>query len=123
MVEVAEREGSTTGSETEHGPATPDLARAISYPSQSFLTQLREGGDRGDTDVHSLPAPAPAPARLGKLITVRAGDTLERLARRAYGRVDDEILKHVQKHNPAVTDLDLILVGQIILFPPLPGLE
>jgi type II secretory pathway predicted ATPase ExeA/phage tail protein X len=56
---------------------------------------------------------------LGERIIVKEGDTLERLARRTYGRVDEEILFFVQKHNPAITDLNVIATNQEIYFPAL----
>ena len=76
-------------------------------PSPPKAPPLEKGG-RGD---------------LGKTIVVQDGDTLERLARRIYGRVDDEILVFVQKHNPAISDIDLIRTGWELYFPPLPETE
>ena len=59
----------------------------------------------------------------GKTVIVQEGDTLERLARRIYGRVDEEILAFVQEHNPEILDMDFIRVGWEIHFPPLPQTE
>jgi phage tail protein X len=56
---------------------------------------------------------------LGQRIIVQEGDTLEKLARRIYGRVDDEILIFVQDHNPAIADINFIRKGWEIYFPPL----
>jgi nucleoid-associated protein YgaU len=51
-------------------------------------------------------------------VIVKEGDTLEKLARRIYGRSDERILEMIQKNNPEITDLDLIHSGQILLFAP-----
>jgi phage tail protein X len=55
----------------------------------------------------------------GQIVIVKGGDTVERLARRIYGRVDDGILALVQKHNPSIRNLNFILPGQELVFPPL----
>jgi phage tail protein X len=55
----------------------------------------------------------------GQIVIVKGGDTVERLARRIYGRVDDGILALVQKHNPSIRNLNFILPGQGLVFPPL----
>jgi general secretion pathway protein A len=47
------------------------------------------------------------------------GDTLAAMAIRVYGRVDENIYKLIQKHNPEIEDINKISVGQRIVFPPL----
>ena len=96
----------------EATPKAPPY-RALAIPpkppvGEAARRELVERGGRGD---------------LGKTIIVQDGDTLERLARRIYGRVDDEILVFVQKHNPAISDIDLIRTGWELYFPPLPETE
>jgi nucleoid-associated protein YgaU len=57
---------------------------------------------------------------LGETIVVKNGDTLTKLARKIYGRSDDEILDLILKHNPGIRNPDLIRRGQKLIFPPLP---
>jgi type II secretory pathway predicted ATPase ExeA/phage tail protein X len=52
-------------------------------------------------------------------VTVKVGDTLALLAISIYGRVDEEMIKMIQNHNPGLKDVNLILVGQTIIFPAL----
>jgi len=54
-----------------------------------------------------------------KLVNARNGDTLELMAIRIYGRADANIYRLIQKHNPEITDINKISVGQQIVFPPL----
>jgi LysM repeat protein len=53
------------------------------------------------------------------LITVKRGDTLTKLAIDQYGRVDGEILDMIKQQNPNLNNVDLISIGQEILFPAL----
>lgn len=52
-------------------------------------------------------------------IVVKEGDTLAALATRHYGRVDPSILGLLKRNNPEIKNIDLINVGQKIIFPPL----
>jgi len=56
----------------------------------------------------------------GKMIVVERGDTLGKLSSRVYGRTNDRLLDLIQKSNPGITDPDLILPGQLVIFPPVP---
>jgi len=58
-----------------------------------------------------------------RTVTVREGETLRELALDVYGQGDQSILDLLQQENPAIQDVDLILVGQKIAFPPLSMLE
>jgi type II secretory pathway predicted ATPase ExeA len=53
-------------------------------------------------------------------VTVKEGDTLRDLALEVYGRGDPTTLEMLMKKNPAIDDVDMIIVGQRIAFPPLP---
>ncbi len=50
---------------------------------------------------------------------VRPGDTLAKLAMEVYGYTDQNVLKLIQEHNPNISDINLINVGQKIVFPPI----
>ena len=74
----------------------------------------------GPTEVRAGPPEIRAePA--GQTIVVERGDTLGKLSSRVYGRSNDRVLGIIQKNNPVIRDPDLILPGQKLIFPPLPG--
>jgi type II secretory pathway predicted ATPase ExeA len=52
--------------------------------------------------------------------TVRAGDTLLGLAIKMYGYADESTLEKIQRENPDIRDVNMIDVGQKIVFPKLP---
>jgi type II secretory pathway predicted ATPase ExeA/LysM repeat protein len=54
-----------------------------------------------------------------KTIVVQSGDTLSQLAIGVYGRDDEAVLRHLQRHNPNLSDINMINVGQELRFPPL----
>jgi hypothetical protein len=53
-------------------------------------------------------------------VIVKPGDSVSKLLLMVYGRVNENNLKLVHKHNPQIEDIDIIEVGQKIIFPPLP---
>ncbi|MGD8386217.1 MAG: AAA family ATPase [Desulfobacteraceae bacterium] len=53
-----------------------------------------------------------------KEVIVKQGDYLAKLAMDVYGRADTSILDLIQKHNPGLTNINRIDVGQVIVFPP-----
>ena len=55
-----------------------------------------------------------------EIITVKSGDTLLGLAMKIYGYADERTLDQIQKENPEIVDINLILPGQKILFSKLP---
>jgi len=52
-------------------------------------------------------------------IEVKEGDTLTAMALNEYGQVDGNIISLVKKHNPQLEDINLLDVGQKLVFPPL----
>jgi general secretion pathway protein A len=50
-------------------------------------------------------------------LIIKRGDTLSKLALKAYGDFDNEILDLVRDHNPGIRDINLILVGQKLILP------
>jgi len=50
---------------------------------------------------------------------VRPGDTLAQLAMEVYGYTDQKVLDLIKSHNPDITNINLINVGQKIVFPPI----
>ncbi len=55
----------------------------------------------------------------GKTIIVQDGDTLDKLAKKIYGRSDETIWEMIRKSNPDIRDVDVIRPGQILYFPVL----
>lgn len=52
-------------------------------------------------------------------VIVKEGDTLAELALNVYGRADEHILDLIHKHNPELKNINLLDVGQKLVFPPL----
>ena len=97
----------------------------LEHPSP-LMGEGKGGGDKR-LEPHSPPVHPEVSkgekGETGKTVIVQEGDTLERLARRVYGSVDEKILAFVQEHNPAILDMDFIRTGWEIHFPPLPETE
>lgn len=55
------------------------------------------------------------------IITVKPGDTLLALSIEVYGYADERTLQLVQRENPKIEDVNLIEVGQKIVFPKPPS--
>ena len=56
----------------------------------------------------------------GQTVIVQDGDTLDKLAKRIYGRSDEKIWEMIQKSNSGIRNVDFIRPGQQLVFPPLP---
>jgi nucleoid-associated protein YgaU len=50
--------------------------------------------------------------------TVAKGDTLSQMAQGVYGTSTGELLKRVKQYNAHIKDIDRIVVGNEIVFPP-----
>jgi general secretion pathway protein A len=66
-----------------------------------------------------LSPPEAEEEKTSKLVMVKPGDTLTKLSIEIYGRNDNAILDMIRQHNPGLNNINLISVGQKILFPPL----
>jgi general secretion pathway protein A len=64
--------------------------------------------------------PPQQPGGGSRLRIVAPGDTLTGLSAQVYGKADRPALDWVKTHNPALTDINRLQVGQIIEFPPMP---
>lgn len=67
------------------------------------------------------PSAGPHPAKPVKERVVQRGDTLSGLAIQIYGRSDRPVLDWLRRHNPGLTDIDMLQVGQTVAFPDYPG--
>ena len=60
---------------------------------------------------------------LFQTVIVKDGDTLAQLAIDFYGRADEDILKLIRLHNTKIRNINIIRVGQKLIFPPLTLLD
>ena len=95
--------GDTKIEDGEKGPPPSDAAPEVTRHSSGLEPQARHASWR--------------------TVTVREGETLRELAFDVYGQGDQSTLDMLKQENPAIQDVDLILVGQRIAFPPLSMLE
>jgi general secretion pathway protein A len=56
---------------------------------------------------------------LGAARVVKKGDNLSALVADVYGHSDDVLIEFVKGHNPNITNVNLIMVGQTVVFPEL----
>ena len=54
-----------------------------------------------------------------RTVTVEEGDTLQDLALKVYGKIDNTIMDMLKRRNPEIDDVNMIIVGQRIAFPTL----
>jgi general secretion pathway protein A len=81
--------------------------------------EVLERGGRGDFIAREGSAGEGGKGDFGEIIIVQEGDTLDKLAKRIYGRSDEKIWEMIQKSNPDIRDVDFIRPSQRLIFPPL----
>jgi nucleoid-associated protein YgaU len=64
---------------------------------------------------------AEAQTRQGRVVFAKTGDYLSKIILSTYGQYDRDTLTYVLRNNSEIADPDLILVGQPIKLPALPG--
>jgi general secretion pathway protein A len=85
--------------------------RSYSDPDVSPAEKDRSGGaKRGDLQSGKM------------VITIKPGDTLDKLSKEIYGSVNEKILASIQRENPEIKDINNLKVGQKIIFPRLKGI-
>jgi general secretion pathway protein A len=89
---------------------TASVRAAVVAPEQPSGRAAPRGTPAG-------PAEAPAPPPVVRV--VGEGETLAHLTTRIYGRSDDTVLDLVKAANPSVTDVNLVVAGERLTFPPL----
>jgi phage tail protein X len=60
---------------------------------------------------------------VGRIVTVKEGDSLTKLAESIYGRRDKSVVNLLKENNPGINNINIINVGQKIYFPPLPVVD
>lgn len=95
---------STKVEEDEPVLTVPDISAETTEPPSDYFKSRRENASPGKV----------------RTVTVKAGDTLRELALQVYGQGDPSILGMLKKANPAIKDVNLIVEGQRLVFPPLP---
>lgn len=86
-------------------------------PIQTGVRQVPEGNTK--TVPKTEAEMAKASITPAKVVVVKAGDTVTELATAVYGFVNDDILKLIKESNPELANINMISVGQSIVFPPL----
>ena len=119
------------------GPSVPSLKKpdevqlvrlgvpehhAISKPSDVFVVKHEDEPVEPALVAPASPEPEAAPKDGSRTVKVKAGDTLRKLATAIYGRTDLEVLQFIKEANPALSDTDRILLGQVLIFPPIQDL-
>ena len=80
------------------------------------IPEMKPSGPLPKTDSPSAEGEGSA----GRKVIVREGDSLEKLAKSVYGRMDEGILNLLKKNNPDIKNINRLRVGQEIHFPPAP---
>jgi type II secretory pathway predicted ATPase ExeA/phage tail protein X len=107
------------------GEVYPPVAAPIRKTPNSFGEATRGGGGK-DVEYEGgveLVLGQPRRGEFSETIIVQDGDTLDKLAKRVYGRSDEKIWEMIQKSNPDIRDVDFIRPGQRLIFPPLPEMH
>ncbi len=130
----------------EPEPEKPQISAKISQNQTNSTNQINQSNKNGDTPKPSNSQPnnssnpmnqdgqrsevrgqpgversetSLTPNAYRRVAVVKSGDTLALLAISIYGRWDQDVLRLIQKHNPGLEDVNRILVGQRIVFPPI----
>ena len=102
--------------------------RVVSVPVRKVSVGAIAVSEKEKTTARTSPVPAPPQDSAQdyhkgrqRIVVVKKGDTFSGLATAVYGRVEEDILELVHRHNAHIKDTDYIEVGQEIVFPPLPS--
>jgi general secretion pathway protein A len=98
-------------------PTDVPMERMVVPPSPSILVTPAAPGE---TNNPAQPAPTtPMDQADAKFIVVQTGDTFRALLLKRYGTYNRTIIERVLEANPAVQDINTILIGQRIVLPNL----
>jgi general secretion pathway protein A len=99
----------------------PTSTEAPLFPQkQGRAESTRPTGMPGAASAPSDAVASPVPLSTSRVIVVQAGDTLGKIIRRTYKRLDSRLLTLVQGANPHLTNPARIEIGQRIVLPNLP---
>ena len=101
-----------------------DLLREDSEPLALTAKEEKQGRGPIAWGVSGEATEDPADLEFGdetsfRTVTVEEGDTLQDLALKVYGKGDNTIMDMLKRRNPEIDDVNMIIVGQRIAFPPL----
>jgi general secretion pathway protein A len=86
---------------------------------------LSQNVDRTTTRQEALSAPVEGKAAVAqdqaRHRVVERGDTLAKLIKEVYGRVNPSMIRMVRKANPTINDENVIIEGASLVFPPVRG--
>ncbi|WP_142847821.1 AAA family ATPase [Telmatospirillum sp. J64-1] len=99
----------------ERAVASAPLERPVARPLSASLPSLPTRGDEVRPAADSVPVFEETVLRV-----VEPGDTLSGLMVEIYGRWDRPLLEMVRNRNPQIINVDRLIVGQVLRFPPAP---
>jgi hypothetical protein len=97
------------------GPVFPEVQEEVAEPESSSIIQPDYSEDSVNIVLEEY-----EDAAQPKSIIVKEGDTLARLAIDVYGEAGESTLDLIKKNNPEIRNINLIGVGQKIIFPTIP---
>lgn len=110
--------------DTQAATTAPEPAAAPVSPAPPAIAPAVERVDPPPVEapvqqatLASAPAPAPAQAPAELRRVAGQGDCLTRLITEIYGYCNGTMIEFVQRHNPGIQNVDVIHVGQEIVFP------
>jgi len=90
-------------------------------PTQKSVSRVEKSPENDQPVKSNLLVQNGSILKLNKeILTVKPGDTLLGLAMEIYGYADKRALEQIQRENPEIRDVNLIEVGQKIVFPKSP---
>jgi nucleoid-associated protein YgaU len=103
-------------------PSTTETAPQVpgAWPT-SEREDVKTSVSPAPTVAAETPLPTSDAAATAVIKTVQRGDSVARLTAEVYGVATPETLEWVKQHNTHLRDLNHIVVGDTITFPPLPS--
>jgi type II secretory pathway predicted ATPase ExeA len=98
------------------GKQVYDYLEPTGVPMETNNEKLRQVKEEKSPDEK-----AEAQTRQGRVVFAKTGDYLSKIILSTYGQYDRDTLTYVLRNNSEIADPDLILVGQPIKLPALPG--
>jgi len=112
-------EGKKRGTEAKIETAKNEIKDNL--PTPKSVSRVEKSSDNYQPVKNNLSEQKENVLKIKKeILTVKPGDTLLGLAIRIYGYADERTLNQIQRQNPEIRDVDLIEVGQKIIFSKSP---
>ena len=115
------RDATPVAGDAESIVATPPASSAATgegaTAASARLETLAPLPTEGDASRMVAPDAAASPGPGDVILRVEEGDFLTRIARRHYGSDAPSVLEAIQRANPGLVNLDMLLTGQTIVLP------